>query len=181
MPTEEQMAQPINPDLGPEMSLVAQKLLRSFMQFSKVVWHQHQYQNTVQGCKPSEIRLLMVVKRGIKPGASEMKVSEISKMLMVTSPTVTQLLNGLEAEGLIERRIDPHDRRSVGVSLTAKGDEVTQLAYQSMVSRLQGLIDHLGEEESTHLAEILAKVLGYFNEQQTANVRNSQWNGEEGA
>src|SRR6266849_1515277 len=118
MQTEEEMTQHINPDLDPEMSPIAQNLLRTFMQFSKVVWHQHQSQNTVQGCKPSEIRLLMVVKRGIKPGASEIKVSEISKMLMVTSPTVTQLLNGLEADGLIERRIDPHDRRAVGVRLT---------------------------------------------------------------
>src|SRR5713226_5929737 len=101
-----------------------QRLFNVFMQFSKVAWHQR----SIAGCTLSEIRVLFCIKRGAKPDTSEIKVSEISKMLQVTSPTVTQLLKGLEVHGLINRHIDPRDRRAVGITLTEKGEVVTQQA-----------------------------------------------------
>jgi DNA-binding MarR family transcriptional regulator len=146
------------------------------MQFSKLGWHQR----SVAGCKPSEIRVLFCVKRGMMPGASEIRVSEISRLLHVTSPSVTQLLKNLEANGLIERHSDPADRRSVGVKLTAKGEEVTRQAMEGLACSLQGLIEYLGEEESERLIESLSKVFRYFSEQE-ANVHQSQWNGDEEA
>src|SRR5438067_1126138 len=103
---------------------LAQKLFRAFMEFHKAQWHQR----SIAGCKASEIRVLFCIKKGVKPDASEMKVSEISKRLHVTSPTITQLLKGLEVNGLIERHIDPADRRTVGITLTEKGEKVTQQA-----------------------------------------------------
>jgi len=132
----------------------AQKLFRAFMQFHKMGWHE----GSIAGCKPSEIRVLFCIKKGLKLDTPEMKVSEISKQLHVTSPTITQLLKGLEADGLIERRIDPTDRRTVGITLTKKGERVTQQAAEAFSASLNGLIEYLGEEESDQLAELLSKV-----------------------
>jgi DNA-binding MarR family transcriptional regulator len=139
----------------------AQKLLRTFMQFGKAEWHQR----TIAGCKPSEVRVLFCLKKGVKPGAAEMKVSEISKQLQVTPPTVTQLLKGLEANGLIERHTDPLDRRAVGITLSEKGEMVTRKAADAFSSSLNGLIEYLGEEESNQLAELLERVYRYYSEQ----------------
>lgn len=150
----------------PEMNPTAQKLMRSFIEFNKAAWHQR----TIAGCKPSEIRLLFGVRGAIKPGASEVNVSDLSKMLHVTSPTVTQLLKGLEARGLVERRIDTFDRRMVGIRLTEQGEEVTRQAMQSVARTLQGLIEYLGEDESEQLVTLLTKVFRYFS-QQEENVR----------
>ena len=84
-----------------------QKLLRAFMQFKRAEWHQR----SIEGCTPSEIRVLFCIKKSVKPDTHEMKVSEISKHLHVTAPTITQLLKGLEAHELIERRVsDAVDR-----------------------------------------------------------------------
>ena len=151
-----------------------QKLMRAFEQFHRAEWHER----TVAGCKPSEIRVLFCVKKGVKPDTPEMKVSEISKMLHVTSPTITQLLKGLEANGLIERHIDPTDRRAVGITLTEKGDMVTQQAADAFCASLNGLIEYLGEEQSNQLAELLSRVLRYYNEK-AASVNHSLWNGDE--
>ena len=108
-----------------------------------------------------------------------MKVSEISKLLHVTSPTITQLLKGLEATGLIERHIDPTDRRAVGITLTKKGEMVTQKAADTFSASFDGLIEYLGEEQSNQLAELLTRVFRYFDEQ-AANINHSLWNGDEG-
>jgi DNA-binding MarR family transcriptional regulator len=108
-----------------------------------------------------------------------MKVSEISKLMGVTSPTTTQVLNGLEAHGLIERRIDPLDRRAIGVRLTEKGEGVAQKAREAFFARISGLVDYLGEEQSDQLANLLGKVFRYFEERQVANAPSySPWNGE---
>jgi DNA-binding MarR family transcriptional regulator len=152
----------------------AQKLFRSFTQFSKAGWHQQ----SIAGCKPSEIRVLFCIKKGLKPDEHEMKVSEISKQLHVTSPTITQLLKGLEMNGLIERSIDLTDRRSVDIKLTEKGEIVTCKAADAFAISLNGLMEYLGEEQSDQLAELLFKVSRYYNEK-AVSVNSSHWGGDE--
>jgi DNA-binding MarR family transcriptional regulator len=151
-----------------------QKLFRSFMQFHKAAWHQR----SIAGCTPSEIRVLFCIRKGAGPHTPEIKVSEISKHLHVTSPTVTQLLKGLEAKRLIERRIDPTDRRAVGITLTEEGEKVTQQAAEAFSASLNGLIEYLGEEQSNQLADLLSKVVRYYNEKE-ASENSFYWSGDE--
>lgn len=106
---------------------------------------------------------------------SDIRVSEISKLLHVTSPTITQLLKGLEANGLVERRIDPHDRRAVSILLTEKGEAITQKAMDDMSAIFQGLIEYLGEEQSNQLVELLSEAFHYFNER-AVRVHHPLWN-----
>lgn len=151
-----------------------QKLFRAFMQFKKAGWHQR----SIEGCTPSEIRVMFCIKKGVKPDTHDMKVSEISKHLHVTAPTITQLLKGLEAQELIERRVDLTDRRVVGIQLTQKGERVTQKAEEAFSTTFHGLIEYLGEEQSNQLAELLSQVSRYF-EEKAAGVQRSPWNGNE--
>jgi len=146
------------------------------MQFGRAEWHQR----TVAGCKPSEIKVLMCIKKGIKPDNAEIKVSEISRMMHVTSPTITQLIKGLEANGLIERHNDLSDRRMVGIRLTEQGEKVTQQAIEAFTASISGLIEYLGEEESNQLADLMYKVFSYYNEK-AASENNSYWHGDEEA
>ena len=158
------------------------KLMRALREFHKSSWQEQ----AIAGCKPSEIRVLFCVKHGMKPGASAMKVSEISKLLRVTSPTVTQLLKGLEVNGFIERHVDVLDRRVVYIKLSEQGETFTRQALEAFTRSVDGLVEHLGEEESNQLAELLAKAFRYFSEQEVryfnesgTTTSHSQWNGEE--
>lgn len=154
-------------------SVTEQKLFRTLMQFKRLSWHER----SIAGCKPSEIRVLFCIKKNSNLHNPEIKVSEISKQLLVTSPTITQLLKGLEANGLIERHIDAIDRRAVGVTLTEKGEMVVQQAGDALSTALQGLIDYLGEDQSEQLVGLLSKVFHYFERE--ASMSHSQWNGDE--
>jgi DNA-binding MarR family transcriptional regulator len=87
------------------------------------------------------------------------------------------LLKGLEANGLIERRIDPTDRRAVGITLTKKGEMVTQQAAEAFTASFEGLMEYLGEEQSNQLAELLSRVFRYFKEN-AASANNPAWNGD---
>jgi DNA-binding MarR family transcriptional regulator len=54
----------------------------------------------------------------------ELSASELAGCADVSPGTATQMLDGLAAHGLIERRRSETDRRSVLVSLTPRGSEV---------------------------------------------------------
>jgi len=158
-----------------------QKLLDALTQFKRLGWHQR----AVAGCKPSEIRVLFCVQEGTDTHLPEMKVSEISRQMGVTSPTITQLLKSLEAHGLVERNVDPMDRRAVGIKLTSKGRMVAQQARESFLASVKGVVEYLGEEESNQFAELLVKVFHYFSEREIncayQSPSQSQWKGDEEA
>ncbi|WP_068620801.1 MarR family winged helix-turn-helix transcriptional regulator [Paenibacillus tuaregi] len=132
----------------------AQRLFDAFNRARKADWRRP----SVGGCKPSEMRLLFYIKRGMKNHEEGFSVSELSSALEVTSPTVTQLINSLEAEGLVERRMDSNDRRAVRVKLTQQGMDLTEKAMQAFFGRFIELYEYLGEEQSEQLSELLEKV-----------------------
>jgi DNA-binding MarR family transcriptional regulator len=156
----------------------ALKLMRAFMQFERAAWHQR----TVAGYRPSEIRLLMCIKRlrSLSPAdLSELKVSELSKHLHVTAPTTTQLIKSLEANGLVERQIDHSDRRVVYTRLTEKGEAVAQQAMEDLSATFSGLIDYLGEERSNAFADLLVQVFNYFHQKEKCEAYHEPGNGDE--
>lgn len=137
-----------------------QRLFEAFNRARRADWRRP----SVGQCKPSEMKLLFYIKRGMKSHKEGLTVSELSSALDVTSPTVTQLINSVEAGGLVERSMDPHDRRVVRVKLTPEGDELTHKAMESFFGRFHELYEHLGEEQSEQLAELLEKVTRFLSD-----------------
>ncbi|MBP1936769.1 MarR family transcriptional regulator [Paenibacillus sediminis] len=143
---------------------MTKNLIKAFMRFNKADFHQR----TLPGYTPSEIRLIFRLKHMVNPDSPGIKVSEISNTLRVTSPTVTQWINGLEAKGMVERIIDEQDRRAVRVKLTEAGTKLATEAQAAMFRRFQGLVNYLGDEDSVKLAELLTKVFTYLNENEVS-------------
>lgn len=138
----------------------AQKLMNSFMQFKKIGWQRRES----IGHKPSEIMVLLSIYKKEQRGDTGATVSEISAQLHVTLPTVTQIANALETNGLVKRTMDPSDRRVVRITLTQQGKILAQEAVDTFTASFNGLIEYLGEEQSHQLADLLSKVFLYFNE-----------------
>ena len=138
-----------------------QELIQTFTQLDKLDWEK----KTIEGFKPSEIRVLTCIKQKIK-STCEIKVSEISKHLNVRMPSVTPILNKLEQDGLITRRIDEHDRRVILVSLTAEGESVADVALRQLYEIFASLQESIGSEDSQELIRILTNVYQFFKEKQ---------------
>lgn len=106
-------------------------------------------------------------------------MSEISRFLGLTPPTVTQLINSLEAKQMVERQADPSDRRVVRIKLTEQGKIITRKARDHMDATLQKMVAYLGEEESDQLAELLLKVYAFMEDNPPPNLDRLQMNGDE--
>nr|WP_237703295.1 winged helix DNA-binding protein [Paenibacillus larvae] len=160
--------------IGMEENATVSRLMQAFVQFNRASWHSH----SVEGSKRSEMMLMFCLRRGVEPGSSGMMVSEISHILRVTSPTVTQLIKGLENKGLVERNMDKTDRRAVRVKLTEQGMEVTRKAREKFANNFKELVDYLGEEDSEQLAVLLNKVFNFFDEK-NARRNSIQFRGDD--
>ena len=71
----------------------------------------------------------------------------------VRPPTMTRIVQALEAEGLIRRESDPRDGRVQRLSATAKGRRVMQQARKRRVTNLATLLERLSPAEITRVQE----------------------------
>lgn len=69
----------------------------------------------------------------------------IAKRIGIEGPTLTRMLDSLEADGLVVRRQDPTDRRTKLIELTDEGrsalDEIMRVAHAFRASVLKSLSD----------------------------------------
>ena len=82
---------------------------------------------------------------------------ELGRRLFLDSGTLTPLLKRLEAKGLLTRRRDPMDERSLLVSITEKGDALKLEAAEIPCKMAERSI--LNAEEAEALYRILYKCL----------------------
>ncbi|WP_373457745.1 MarR family winged helix-turn-helix transcriptional regulator [Paenibacillus wynnii] len=106
-------------------------------------------------------------------------MSEVSRYLGLTPPTVTQLINSLEAKNMVVRQADPADRRVVRVLLSEQGKAVTLRAKAYRDTSLKKLVEYLGEEESNQLADLLLKMHQFAQENPPPDLDRLQMNGDE--
>jgi DNA-binding MarR family transcriptional regulator len=76
----------------------------------------------------------------------------------VSKNTISSLLRGLEEQGLIQRDIDPLDKRIFRIQLTAHGRELMAIAAPLRIRHLNRLASGLAPEEQEQLYGLLVKL-----------------------
>jgi DNA-binding MarR family transcriptional regulator len=84
------------------------------------------------------------------------RLAEISAM---SRAAVTNAINTLERDGLVERRPVPDDRRAVAAALTPKGEQAVQEAFADQTRREQQWFTALTPDERSTLTDLLVRVL----------------------
>jgi DNA-binding MarR family transcriptional regulator len=102
---------------------------------------------------PSHSRALGVLTRH---GA--MRLSELSDRLHIAARSTTEVVDGLQDRGLVERHPDPEDRRATLVALTDEGIRVGQAIRASRDAEAEAYFSVLSEAERSDLAGLLRKL-----------------------
>ncbi|HIE1099446.1 MarR family transcriptional regulator [Stenotrophomonas maltophilia] len=76
----------------------------------------------------------------------------------VTRATISGLLDGLQREGLLQRRSDAEDGRRLQIVLTAKGARLAETLFEQHTRWIGGLFDSLDASEQQQLSQLLHKV-----------------------
>jgi DNA-binding MarR family transcriptional regulator len=103
------------------------------------------------------LRALAVVQAS--PG---LRVTELAQALMVRQPTASQIVDELEAAGLLRRRRDARDQRAVALHPTAKARRVLAAAPGPALGVLPAALAALPADELARLAGALDELIGHL-------------------
>jgi DNA-binding MarR family transcriptional regulator len=110
------------------------------------------------GLTINDYEALLVLSRA---DGKRLKRVDISRQLLLTPSGITRLLEGLEAEALVERESCPTDLRVTYARLTETGASRLEAASCAHVASIKTLFEeHLDETEITALADALDKLPG---------------------
>ena len=78
-------------------------------------------------------------------------LGELARAEQVKPPTMTRIVTGLEREGLVKRKGDPHDRRLTHIEATSKGQKVLAAGRARRVRKLATAVRRMEKKELAQL------------------------------
>ncbi|KWW99094.1 MarR family transcriptional regulator [Carbonactinospora thermoautotrophica] len=109
-----------------------------------------------------EFDVLAALRRAGDP--YQLSPGQLLTQTLVTSGTMTNRIDRLQAKGLVQRLPDPADRRGVQVRLTAEGKERVDAALADLLSHERQILASLREDERATLADLLRRLVAPFDE-----------------
>lgn len=103
---------------------------------------------------PRAVLLLALANKGDRIG-----MSELGEMNGLSPRSMTVLVDGLEREGLVERKAHPTDRRVTLVGITGEGRDMVRSALGPSQARSASLFDDLLPAEQAELLRLIGKLL----------------------
>jgi DNA-binding MarR family transcriptional regulator len=107
--------------------------------------------SSLGGVSPAQASALAMVERLGAPALTELAQAE-----QVRPPSMTRLVDTLERDGLVERRVDAADRRCQRVTLTTAGRRALQSIRGRKTAFLEERLSRLSEAERSAVARALA-------------------------
>ena len=88
-----------------------------------------------------------------------MSASDLARAVILTTGGMTPVLDQLADRGLINRQVDPEDRRARRITITEKGRSAINRALDQQIARHRALNAVLTIEEREQLSDLLRKIL----------------------
>jgi len=103
---------------------------------------------------PHQARALRVVSE-----RDGVRLSDLAEALHIAPRSATEVADGLQQRGLVERTPDPGDRRAVLLRLTAEGRRVRDEADHARATANEELLSRLPADDRATLARLLTALL----------------------
>lgn len=110
-----------------------------------------------EGGRPRGGRGYFLVLECLREGEGKTQ-REIADLVEIRAQSLSEALAGMEEKGLIERIVDPNDRRAVRVFITPKGMEFREERLAEIRGRAAEMFQALSDEEKQTLYGILRKM-----------------------
>ncbi|PIE25793.1 MAG: hypothetical protein CSA58_12870 [Micrococcales bacterium] len=107
------------------------------------------------GISVARLRLMWLLR-----DAGPLRLSDLRDSLGVTARNVTQLVDGLEANGLVRRRPHPTDRRAMLVELADGAEDMVEVAMVSHSAEVAMLFQRLDPDDRSALLALVTRLTG---------------------
>lgn len=136
---------------------VSEKLMQFVLHLNR---HLFQPEEIFKGLDvpPSHVKVIFYLS---KVGPSS--VSQIAKDLKISKPNMTPIIDKLINLELVNRYIDPKDRRVIRIEITDKARELFKSHKESMKCRISSKLSSLDENDIETVDECLEKLYNIFS------------------
>jgi DNA-binding MarR family transcriptional regulator len=132
-------------------------------------------------CSLQEITVLKILANQGSTGSTMVK-DIACRLTGISMSSLTRILDHLEENGYIERKLNKEDRRSFVIELSAKGRQMAE-AYQNKFEVMaEGMLEALTPAERLILVELYTKVRSKLGDTEiclSSSPKNSNETGEE--
>src|SRR6187397_1477922 len=89
--------------------------------------------------------------KALADAGDPLPLGQLAERLSCVKSNITQLVDRLEADGLVARQADPHDRRGKLAALTADGRKVVKEGVRVLESAEKEVLNRLTHDEAHQL------------------------------
>jgi len=144
-----------NPQIDPQTI----RLMDELGYISRSIYHMSEQSVEDAGLSFAQYKVLMHLFFAEQVGErAELNPSEISERQGVSRNTMSAFIRNLEEEGLVERRLDAHDRRRFNISLTDAGRAVVSQHTHWHLETIDHYFGALSTDEQESLLYLLQKL-----------------------
>lgn len=147
--------QRLHPDIDPQTIRLMDEL--GFV--SRSIYHMGEQSVDEAGLSFAQYRVLMHLFFAEQTGGSgDLNPSEISDRQGVSRNTMSAFIRNLEDDGLVERKLDPNDRRRFNISLTDNGRSLVSQYARDHLETIGSCFSTLSGDEQQTLFALLQKL-----------------------
>lgn len=110
-------------------------------------------------CSPLQIQVLGYLQKHKKPSMKEM-----ADFLSITPPSATSIIDTMAGDGLLKRRLEATDRRTIHLCITAKGRNILKYGFKQITLHMREIFSCLTDTERKQMINIYRKIFNYFNQ-----------------
>jgi DNA-binding MarR family transcriptional regulator len=128
----------------PEVEMLADRLHSTAIHLLRLV----RVQDARSGVGPAQLSALSVI-----VFVGPLSLNELARAEQVRPPTMSRIVDGLEAGGLARRSANPADRRAIVIEATQKGTSILQKGRKLRVQFLASHLESLSATEREYVAK----------------------------
>ncbi|GAB4111857.1 MAG: MarR family transcriptional regulator [Roseiflexaceae bacterium] len=106
------------------------------------------------GLSPARMRVLRFLRE-----SGPVSMRAVKDWCGTSATNITGLIDGLEAEGLVQRQADPHDRRVTLLTITAEGDRRSHSDWERYEARSATVFEQLEPSQRAVLLESIEQLI----------------------
>jgi MarR family transcriptional regulator, 2-MHQ and catechol-resistance regulon repressor len=85
-------------------------------------------------------------------------IQQIAQSILISSGSMTYVIDKLEQRGLLKRNACPGDRRAIHITLTTDGSELMEKIMPEHENLIDSMFDSLTADEDEELVRLLKKI-----------------------
>lgn len=116
-----------------------------------------------EGVTPAYIQYMDVM-HTLKKKQKHIKVSDISDVLHLPRPGVTRTLKEMEQKGYVKKEVSKEDGRITYISITPKGEALSNKYDRDYYSRLVPYLENISNEEVNTMISVIEKLYAVMSE-----------------